>query len=71
MRGEVVNYSLFIVSCMMVYWPTLVLWGAWWNFTDEPRQPLATIKGVLKMGCIAIILTIISLGFVLAWRSFV
>ncbi len=65
------NWLHFTIGCMMVYWPTLVLWGAWWNFTDEPVKPLATLKGFLWHGVIAATLTIISLGLVLAWKSFV
>mgnify|MGYP001615833174 CR=1 FL=1 len=71
------NYPLFIAACLMVYWPTLVLWGVSVNYNYnrllEPslRGPIMTFKGYLWHGVIAVALTIITLGVVLAFRSFV
>ncbi len=71
------NYPLFIVSCMMVYFPTLIIIGLYSNYSHNlhsrahERVPIMTAVGIVRHFVMAALLTIISLGLVLAFRSFV
>ena len=64
------NYLLFTIGCMMVFWPMLILIGLYQNINDDEKKLLIKLSGVMWLGIVAGACTVICLGVVICWRAF-